>query len=352
MTDKAIKDAIDRMSRFRKIVIEHPRLGDIRKKIRWLLKETTCVVEDNEAERMAARGRPIKVEELWLLPIIGPSGAMKSTSIRKVLREINADDEFPDDDIPVLFVSMREVKNTRAFLGVVLEQYGDAAKDVIPRSGPIDAQIVSRAIYHAARTKRTVLLIIDEAHELLRHDGGKVGKSMAMRIKSMLNEGVFSIVMLGTDELLQLFHISNELKNRCVPEEKVTLQPFDIKSAKDRVYFFKFLKRLEEEMVLSGVVDQALGWVDTLEDRAKIFDMCHGVLGEACRIFKNALHLAFEAGRTSLEWTDIESAFRAFNRNQEKPGFDPFAEGPRKETLGRLKAEAEAKKKAGGREAA
>ncbi|MCA1411709.1 ATP-binding protein [Bradyrhizobium sp. NBAIM20] len=352
MTNKTINDGIERMRRFRKIVLEHPRLGDIRKKIRWMLDDTKSVVDDNEAERIAARGRPIKFEEMWLLPIIGPSGAMKSTSIRKVLQEINADEAFPADDIPVLFVTMREVKNTRAFLGVVLEQYGDAAKDVIPKSGPIDAQLVSRAIYHIARRKRTVLLIIDEAHEMLRHDGGKVGKSMAMLIKSMLNEGVFSIVMLGTDEVLNLFHISKELKNRCVPEERVTLEAFDIKSAKDRVYFFKFLKRLEDEMVAAGVVDHALGWVDTLEDRAKVYDMCEGVLGVACRVLRMALERAFRDGRGSLEWSDIESAFRAFNRNQTKPGFDPFAEGPNKSTLGRLKAEAEAKNKRGGKEAA
>jgi hypothetical protein len=347
MTTRELVDAHKRLRSFRKIVIEHPRLSDIRKKIRWMLEETKGVVEDNETERLAARGRPIKVEELWLLPIIGPSGAMKSTSIRKVLQEINADEAFPADHIPALFVTMREVKNTRAFLGVILEQYGDAAKDAIPKSGPIDSQVVSRAIYHIARTKRTLLLIIDEAHELLRHDGGKVGMSMAMLIKTMLNEGVFSIVVLGTDEVLNLFHISKELKNRCVSEETVTLKAFDIKSVKDRVYFFKFLKRIEEEMVAAGVVDSPLGWVDTLEDRAKIYDMCGGVLGVACRILRMSLELSFRAGRPSLEWTDIESSFRAFNRNQKKPDFDPFVNGPKKETLGRLKAEADAKEKAG-----
>jgi hypothetical protein len=339
VTNKALHDGIERLRRFRKIIIEHPRLREIREKIRWLLDDTRGLVEDNEIRRIAARHRPIKVEELWLLPIIGPSGAMKSTSIRKVVDEINADEKFPADDIPVVIVSMREVKNTRAFLSVILEHYGDAAKDIIPKSGPVDAQVVSRGIYHIARTKHTLLLIVDEAHELLRHDGGKIGKSMAMLIKCMLNEGCFSIALLGTDELLRLFHISKELKNRCVPDEDVTLEAFDIKKTADRIYFFKFLKRIEEEMKAAGVVDRSLGWVDSLEDRAKIYDMCEGVLGVACRILRLALERAFRSGRPSLEWEDIESAFRAFNRNQTKPAFDPFANGPKKETVGRLKAE-------------
>lgn len=351
MTDKALPDTHERLRKFRKIIIKHPRLGMIREKIHWLFAETAGVVEDNEIRRAGAKLRPIKMEELWVLPIVGPSGAMKSTSIRIIVDEINADPRFPANDIPVMVVSMREVRTTRAFLGVVLEKSGDAAKDVIPGSGPIDAQVVTRAIYHIARERRTFLLIIDEAHELLRHDGGKTGKAMAMMLKSLCNEGVFSIVLVGTEEMLQLFHISPELKNRCVPEE-VTLQACDIKNAKDRLFFFKFLKRLEDEIVAAGVVDCALGWVDTLEDRAKVFDMCVGVPGVACRVLRMALERAFRNGRPSLEWNDIESSFRAFNNNQKNPGFDPFANGPQKATLGRLKLEAEAKKKAGDREAA
>lgn len=342
-------DRIARMRQFRMIVIEHPRLKVIRERISCLMEDAKSIIADNEVARIAARNRPIKVEELSLLPIVGPSGAMKSTSIRKVLSEINADAAFPAEDIPVLFVSMREVKNTRAFLGVILEQYGDAAKDVIQTSPTVDAQIVARAIYHIARIKRTVVLIIDEAHELLRHDGGKVGKQMAMLLKTMLNEGCFSIVLLGTDEMLKLFHISNELRNRCVPDEDVNLSAFDIRKADDRIYFFTFLKRLETQMVENGVVDEALGWVDTIEDRARIFDMCEGVPGVACKILKIALDRAFRAGRTSAEWRDLEAAFRAFNRNQVRPGYDPFADGPKKETLGRLKAEQAAKSKPSGR---
>ncbi|GAB9109854.1 ATP-binding protein [Bradyrhizobium diazoefficiens] len=353
MKNVSIQDGVERLSRLRKIVIEHPRLGHIRDKIRWLLLETSSVVRDNEARREAARNRPYKCEELWVLPIVGPSGAMKSTSLRKIIEEINADETYPPDDIPVLFVSLREVKNTRSFLKEILEQYGDAGKDFVPKSGPIDTQIVARAIYNAARAKRTLLLIVDEAHELLRYDGGKTRHSMAMLLKTMVNEGVFSIVLVGTDDLRPLFR-SKELINRTVSDEEVTLRPFDIKKEADRRYFFKFLQRVEDEMVSAGIVDEPLGWVATLEDRAKIFDMCEGVPGVACRVLRIALERALRNGRTSIEWRDFESAFRAFNANLERPLPDPFAEGPQKATLGRLKAaaDAEAKSKRGSKEPA
>jgi len=348
MTKKNIQEGVDRLTLFRKIVIEHPRLGKIREKITWLRADTASVVADNEARRAAAKDRPFKKEELWVLPIIGPSGAMKSTSIRKVVDEINSEDDLRPGEMPVLFVSLREVKNTRAFLGEVLEQYGDAAKDVMPKSGPVDAQIISRGIYHTARTKHTVLLIIDEAHELLRYDGGKTGKSMAMLLKTMVNEGVFSIVLVGTEDLLPLFR-SKELKNRTVADEDVTLLPFDIRRQADRRYFFRFLQTIEDEMVKAGVVDEPLGWASSLEDRAKIYDMCEGVPGVACKVLRIALERALRAGRTSITWPDFESAFRAYNANEERPLFNPFKEGPKKDTLARLKAEADAKKTAGGK---
>jgi hypothetical protein len=113
---KNIADGTERLKRFRKIILEHPRLGNIRNKIAWLLATTADVVTDNELRREAAKGRSIKFEELWVLPIFGPSGSMKSTSIRKIVDEINSNPDIPGGDIPVVVVSLREVKNTRAFL--------------------------------------------------------------------------------------------------------------------------------------------------------------------------------------------------------------------------------------------
>ena len=99
-----------------------------------------------------------------------------------------------------------------------------------------------------------------------------------------------------------------------------------------------------------GGPDEPLGWVASLEDRAKIYDMCNGVPGTACRVLRMALERTLRSGRTSIEWPDFESAFRAFNATEERALFDPFANGPKKETIGRLKAEAEAKKKSGGKD--
>lgn len=78
MTKRApLSDSDDRFKRFHQIVLEHPRLNGIRTRIRWLIARTECMVAKTEARRLAAMGRPIKADELWILPLIGPSGAMK-----------------------------------------------------------------------------------------------------------------------------------------------------------------------------------------------------------------------------------------------------------------------------------
>ncbi|MGY4345122.1 hypothetical protein ACVWXM_001586 [Bradyrhizobium sp. GM7.3] len=326
----------DRLERFLDITLEHPRLGAIRTRVHWLMRQTETLLKKNEARRLAARGRPIKSEELWLLPLIGPSGATKTTSIRKVTDEIFADPKYPEKDVPVLVVTMRGIKNTRDFISRVLDVYEDAGADDIPIGKKINERRVALAIYEIARKKRTSLLIIDEAHEMLRHDGGKVGTHMASLLKTMVNECVFSILLIGTDELQPLY-VSVEAHSRSVPDEDVQLAAFDIAKEKDRDYFFPFLKLLEERMVQDGVVDRPLGWVDCIEDCARIYDMSGGVLGTPCRVVYLALERAFRAGRPYLEWEDIEKAFRSLNRLRANPGYDPFAEGPRKGTMATLK---------------
>jgi hypothetical protein len=339
MTQAArLADCNERFRRFRKIVIEHPRLGAIRDRIKWIMDQTESVLAETEERRLAAKGRPIKVEELWLLPLIGPSGAMKSTSIEKIVDEIYADPKHPDDNIPVMVISMRDVKNTRDFVSQILEAYGDAGADDVLSSKTMNARKVALAIYHIARKRGTLILIIDEAHEMLRHDGGKVGRQMASLLKTMVNECVFSIVLLGTEDLVPLFK-SHELLNRSLPDADVHLGAFDIEKQAEREYFFSFLQLLEDTLKEDGVVSRSLGWVESIEDCAKMFDMSGGILGTACRMLFMALERAFRAGRSYLEWKDIETAFRAFNRlrPESERTFDPFPNGPKKKTIAILK---------------
>ncbi|MHC2674472.1 hypothetical protein ACVI1J_006635 [Bradyrhizobium diazoefficiens] len=331
-----LKDAGDRFDRLHQILLEHPRLDGIRTRIHWLMQRTESMIAKTEARRVAARLRPIKTEELWILPLIGPSGAMKSTSIAKVTDEILADPKYSDDQIPVLVVSMRDVRTPKDFVAQILDAYNDAgAEDTL--KGKLNARKVAKKIYNIARTRGTVLLVVDEGHEMLRHDGGKVGDQMASLLKTMVNECVFSILLVGTEALKPLFK-SLEALNRAVPDHDCDLRPFDIANRADCEYFFPFLKMLEDRLVEDGVVDRPLGWVDSVEDCARIYDMSGGILGTPCRVLFMALDRAFRAGRPYLLWDDISKAFGAYNqlRPANERTFDPFVKGPRTESVATL----------------
>lgn len=338
MTDSIPEDEIDdRLAKFDGIQIGHPRLKAIRTSVHALCRQTKNRLAQNEQRRREAGGRPIKDSELWLLPIIGPSGSMKSKSLEIVIDEIYADPAVNKSDIPVLPVTMRGIKNPRILQAQILQGYDDAAAAELRRtSRGWGLEAVNEAIGHAARAKNTCAFALDEAHEILRYDGGKMGGQMMEALKGIVNQAVASLIISGTRDARRLFN--SELSNRVMTEAAVNLNPFRVQDLEDRKYFFGFIKRLEEHMLEDGVVDRRLGFTDSLEDRARLFDIEDGILGTVHRIVRNSLLVAFRAGRRHLEWDDMAAAFRGWNAAKKQPRFDPFARGPEKNTLAVLKS--------------
>jgi hypothetical protein len=337
----------DRQELFDEIRLRHPRLDEVRKCTAALLSSTKRVIARDEKRRFAAKGRPIKSGELWVLPITGPSGAMKSTSMSIVIDEIYADKETPESDIPVLIVTMRGVKNPKAFQAALLEPLDpkQASELRSQRAGGYHEDIVNEAIRAKAREKNTNIVVIDEAHSILTYDGGKIGQQMARCIHGLVNEGIFSIILMGTEKVDNLFKIDSELKSRKVRDLRADLSAFKVTKAADRAYFFGFLKRLEDQMLARGVVSKKLGLVESFEDRGLLFDMADGVLGTVSRILRLAIRHAMSNGRDYLEWDDIKICFQAWNGQEDegdeerKPAYDPFDKGVRISTVGAVKLE-------------
>ncbi|GAA3840498.1 hypothetical protein AFIC_002562 [[Pseudomonas] carboxydohydrogena] len=157
-----------------------------------------------------------------------------------------------------------------------------------------------------------------------------------------MNDGIFSIVCVGTNELAQLFAADKELAGRLV--DTVDFGAFSIKEREERDYFFNFVGLLETEMCERGVIDKEIGLLDTVESRACVYDFAGGVIGSVSRIMKTALDRTFSDGRGSIEWDDISRSIRARNHASEASDgityFDPFLKGPKRDTLRILAEEA------------
>lgn len=330
----------DRQAIFDEIRIEHPRLKHIRECTRALMHSTKIRIARDDERRAAAKGRPIKSSELWVLPIVGPSGAMKSTSMGMIIDEIYADKATPDNEIPVLIVTLRGVKTPKALQAAILERLDPRqASELRSLYGTYHEDKVNEAIRTQARKYRTSILVIDEAHSVLMHDAGKIGPQMARCIHGLINEGIFSIVLMGTKSVNNLF-IDSELKSRKVQDMSADLSAFDIKNGNDRGYFFGFIDKIEDRMVKKEVVSKKLGLVGNVEYRAHLYDMAEGIPGTISRIIRLAIRQAMLSGRDYLEWEDVRVCFQTWNgdegkkdREGEAPNYDPFKEGIRQATV-------------------
>jgi hypothetical protein len=333
-----IEEQQRRLDLFDDITIKHPRLATIEERTLSLRRQTESVVAKNEDRKQRAKGRPVKQIELWVLPIIGPSGSTKSTSMREVIDKVYREPDLPEDEIPVLVVTIgANTRGPRQFQAQILQAYGDLAADDVSRSAVgYNADAVNQAISKIARKRKTVIIVLDEAHNCLAYDGGKTGQQMAKVIKSLVNDGIFSVILMGTEETKRLFKIDPELLSRCVPDGDIDLARFDIKNAQDRVYFFSFVERLENRMVRDGVIDDRIELTGSVEARATVYDMADGIMGIVSRIMRMALDRALRNGRTTPTWDDITNVFQAWNRTRKTAGFDPFDNGPQKDTLAHL----------------
>src|ERR1700688_3668054 len=89
-----------RLDAFDSILIVHPRLDMVRRRVRNLIDDTRARIEKNDA-LIKELGEGVSIEHLWVLPIIGPSGATKSKTLGTVVQEILRAYQGAEDDVPI-----------------------------------------------------------------------------------------------------------------------------------------------------------------------------------------------------------------------------------------------------------
>jgi AAA domain len=324
-----------RLDLFDGILITHPRLAEIEERTIALMRQTKARTDQNTARLIAANHRTIKFRELWVLPIIGPTGSTKSTSMEYIIDKIYQDPKTPKDDLPILIVTLKEsTRSPKQLSAKILAAFKDpAAEEVLKQVASKENDFIISAIAKIARRKKTLVLVLDEASNLLIHDAGKIGTIMAKAIRSLVNEACFSVILMGTDDTKRFFKLDPELKMRLQGDRGVSMTPFSIEEAEDRGYFFGFVERLERAMVSAGVVDNRLGLTEDFKTRAQTFDMANGIIGAVHRNMRRAIQTAFRDGRTNLEFDDFANAFSDWNRAEKQPQADPFELGPQTTTL-------------------
>lgn len=287
----------------------------------------------------AAPGQTFTYAELSVMPIIGPSGSTKTTSMLRVAEKLKKD--YPGTT-PVLIVKCRSNTRTMKNLqALILEAFGDPqAKEVLQKqfADRYEQDIVTRAIRKVARAAGTYVVVLDESHTPL----GKINKrewaaTIAANFKSLVNDGLFALVLMGTSDAELFFEMDTELNNRKI--EGVSLEPVDLRRADHYHYFYRFVGRIDRQMVRDGIVDEPIGLIDDVRSRALVYDMSQGISGLVSRILMGALRISQRDKRRIITWEDIKQSFWAWKREQvDENGepievYDPFVDQVRPATL-------------------
>jgi hypothetical protein len=324
-----------RLDAFDSILITHPRLDMVRRRVRNLMDDTRARIEKNDA-LIKELGEGVSIEHLWVLPIIGPSGATKSKTLGTVVQEILRAYQGAEDDVPIQVVSIRtSTKRPKNLQAQIFEAYGGNEADVINGAKPYSESSVNKDLRQVARDRRTPVVVLDETHNMIIDGAYKSTKAMAKAVKSLLNDGVFSIVCAGTEAMTQLFDIDDEFAGRM--KDPIDFGKFEISEQEDRDYFFNFVGELEGEMLARKVIDKEIGLLDTVKARASVYDFAGGVIGSVHRVLRTSLENALDDERGWIEWDDIARSLRARNKVSKKAKdaviyYDPFKEGVKKDT--------------------
>jgi ABC-type dipeptide/oligopeptide/nickel transport system ATPase subunit len=329
-------------ARFKDMKVENSRLAMIEEEVRDLLEETRAVVAiDIEREAQAAKRRQtVKFSEMEVVSIIGPSGSTKSTSMEKVIEQLNK--ARPGEE-PVIMVTVRPSTRSDKQLHVqILEAFHDPQADVVRKSmSTYSPNAAIEAIRNIAREKGTYIVVLDEANNMIGQDEMLTARPMAKAIKGLVNEGVFSIIVMGTAKAHRLFEADPELNSRKVAD--INLTPVDLNVAHERIYFWKFVGEIDRQMKLEGIVEERIGLIEDLRSRAMVYDMSGGVPGNVVRILRIALKHAHRKKRRSIDWEDIEAGYYAWKTEQVDDNgqpikvHDPFLSKPKAATLEAVK---------------
>lgn len=254
--------------------------------------------------------------------LIAPAQTGKTTIIDSYVERLNAPDALDRGEVPALKVTLRANITRRQFAQDILEAFEPFGCDALVESGT-EAQLLRRAARYLA-AKNVKLLFLDEFHHLVHSDNRRVVMSVSETVKHLLLTGSCPIVVAGLEEARKPFDRNPQLAHRA--EAHIDLAPLDPHSPEDMDLFWEFLTDyvVKAEQVGAGANMRSLIEGET---PGYIFEISQGVLGAACNLIKDAVHVSALDSRMEVTKGDVSAASdRAihngiYDRN-------PFRHGP------------------------
>lgn len=284
----------DQLTQFDKRVIAHPALESVHKDLRAIIHRPGVVP---------------------LIEVVGPTGAGKSTLVKKLyaqtLKESEEAMKVNPGLIPIILVEAPSPDNGSFHWGDFYERFLTAAfEPMIERKSieNFEAEFrdrekktsafagLRRAVEQLIRHRGTKIVIIDEAQHLTKVHNARRLQDQMDTIKSLASLAGVQFVMVGTYELLTLVNQSGQLarRSRCIHFRR-----YHFEKPADRQTFLNVLGMFESRLPVqaSGVL---------VENVEYIYEHCLGLVGVLKDWLKLACEHTIEAARTSLKLSDLE----------------------------------------------
>jgi Cdc6-like AAA superfamily ATPase len=189
------------LRRVRTAFIRHPRV------IRLMDSLDECL------EEAQLSGQP------YCMSLEGPSGAGKTTTLRKFAAQFSRTETPTGTRIPVLHVQVPSPATCKGLDGAILEALGDPAA----HRGTLDAMVARIVLY--LRRCEVQLLILDDIHNMLIVETDRQQAIVSNHLKDLIKRsGVTVLAVSVPDKIEELLAGNKELSRLFAVRE--TLSPF------------------------------------------------------------------------------------------------------------------------------
>jgi hypothetical protein len=285
----------DQLAQFDSRVIAHPILDSVFKNLKTVTRHPG--------------GIPLVVVD-------GPTGVGKSTLVDRLYRDIVKDSAAAMQTnpglIPVILVEAPSPDSGSFHWGDFYVRFLEAAFEPMIQQKALHVfdredrerrkklgtfAALRRAVEQCIRHRGTTIVIIDEAQHLTKVHNARRLQDQMDTIKSLASLSGVQFIMVGTTELLTLLNQNGQLarRTRCIHFPRYR---FD--DAADRKCFRNILGMFESRLPIQG--PSVL-----VENSEYVYEHCLGCVGTLKDWLKLATRHAVEAGKSSLELSDLEA---------------------------------------------